>query len=408
MRVSARARRRVVVAGLVCVMALDAVPSSTQAGARPAPPPTQGPIERLAAPRLTPLPQGDWTTEQRDIAERYASLGDTGHLVGTLLHVPALAESVVPFLRYTSLYSSLSARDRAIVIMRTAWLAQSAVLWTNHVPHARAAGLSPEQLRQVAVGPGGSQWDRADSELVRFVDELFINSSITDATWDAVASRFDLYNLVDAVMTVAEFTTLSILVNSLGIQPQRPGGVPFPTDVPYRVEVPDREPPLTRPRVDPVEGDGLRVTRTIARHPQVAETWRGNTTFVNRLSPLTPHDRELLILRIGWNCQAEYEWAKHVGSVGRARDHGLDPRRIAAGPDAEGWEPYEIALLQAADEMYREAMVSDRTWQTLTSGFATDEMMSIVMTVATYRFVSMTLNALGVQLRDDDEGFPVL
>ena len=41
----------------------------------------------------------------------------------------------------------------------------------------------------------------------------------------------------------------------------------------------------------------------------------------------------MLILRIGWNCQSEYEWAQHVGSVG-ARDYGLDPVRIAEGPDA--------------------------------------------------------------------------
>ena len=205
-------------------------------------------------------------------------------------------------------------------------------------------------------------------------------------------------------MTVAEFTALSVLLNSLGVQPAGP--VSMPADVPYRVAVPEREAPLAQPRVDPVAGDGLRVTRTIARHPQVAEAWRGNTSYVNRLSPLTPHDRELLILRIGWNCQAEYEWAKHVGSVGRARDHGLEPRWIAEGPEASGWEPYEVTLLQAADEMYRDAMVSDHTWNRLTSRFDTHEMMSVVMTVATYRFVSMTLNAFGVQLRDDDEGFP--
>ena len=38
----------------------------------------------------------------------------------------------------------------------------------------------------------------------------------------------------------------------------------------------------------------------------------GQSGYVNRVSPLTPYFRELLILRIGWNCQAVYEWAKHV------------------------------------------------------------------------------------------------
>ena len=67
-----------------------------------------------------------------------------------------------------------------------------------------------------------------------------------------------------------------------------------------------------------------------------------------------------------------------------------------------------VALLEAADELYRNAIVSDATWSRLSSRYDTHELASIVMTVATYRFVSMTLNAFGVQLRPDDEGFPTL
>ena len=48
-------------------------------------------------------------------------------------------------------------------------------------------------------------------------------------------------------------------------------------------------------------------------------------------------------------------------SVG-ARDHGLDPVRIAEGADAQGWSETELALIAAADEMYRDAIISDETW----------------------------------------------
>ena len=115
----------------------------------------------------------------------------------------------------------------------------------------------------------------------------------------------------------------------------------------------------------------------------------------------------MLILRIGWNCQSVYEWAKHVGSVGRARDHGLDPRRIAMGASA-GWNPFEAAHIRAADEIYRDGIISDATWTLLSDQYDTREMMSVVMTVANYRLVSMSLNALGVQPQDTDELFPDL
>ena len=121
-----------------------------------------------------------------------------------------------------------------------------------------------------------------------------------------------------------------------------------------------------------------------------------------------PHDRELLILRTGWNTQAVYEWAKHVGSVRRARDHGLEPLWIAQGQDAPGWNANELALIHAANEIYRDTTVSDQTWDTLAERYNTHQMMSIVATVARCRKVSMTLNALGVQPLPEDELFPTL
>ena len=118
--------------------------------------------------------------------------------------------------------------------------------------------------------------------------------------------------------------------------------------------------------------------------------------------------RELLILRTGWDCQAEYEWAQHVGNVGRAREKGLDPVKIALGPAAPGWDPFEIVLLNTADELYRDSGVSDRTWTALAAKFDSPMIMSALATAANYRMVSMALNVLGVQIDPGDERFPKL
>jgi len=268
--------------------------------------------------------------------------------------------------------------------------------------------VTPTDRHRIAEGPDATGWDPFEATLLRLADELFRNSAVSDATWSALDARYDLYHMVDAIMTVNEFTLLSMLFNSMGVQPDDGATARFPADVPYRVAVPARERPLDAPRVDPIEGPGLRVGRTFARHPRVAETRRGNSNYVNRVSPLTPHYRELLILRIGWNCQSVYEWAKHVGSVGRARDHGLEPALIAAGPDAPGWDAFETAHLDAADEIYRDGIVSDATWTALARRYDTREMMSVLMTVANYRLVSMSLNAFGLQPQPTDELFPTL
>ena len=242
-------------------------------------------------------------------------------------------------------------------------------------------------------------------------DQLFANSSVSDESWELLSARYDVHNLIDAVVTVADTTTLSILFNALGVQPDGEDPARLPVDdVAYRVLVPVREPPLAAPRVEPVDGPGLRVSRTFRRHPAMADAWNENPGYVMspERSALTPHDRELLILRTGWNAQSVYEWAKHVGSVGRARDHGLDPHWIAQGHDAAGWNDTERLLIDAANEMFRDTTVSDETWAALAERYSEHQMMSIVATAARYRKVSMILNALGVQPLPDDERFPVL
>ena len=392
---------------LVCGVLVWLAPAELAAQAIPDLPGSTPPV-RLTAPRIPPLPEAQWTDEHRAIVATYGPEVRIGNAFRTLLNVPALVEAVMPFLIYITSDSTLSARHRELLILRTAWLSQNAYLWADHAPVARTAGVTPADRHRIAEGPDATGWDPFEATLLRLADELFRNSSVSDATWSALDARYDLYHMVDAIRTVNGFTLLSMLFNSMGVQPDDGATARFPADVPYRVAVPARERPLDAPRVDPIEGPGLRVGRTFARHPRVAETRRGNSNYVNRVSPLAPHYRELLILRIGWNCQSVYEWAKHVGSVGRARDHGLEPALIAAGPDAPGWDAFEIAHLDAADEIYRDGIVSDATWTALTRRYDTREMMSVLMTVANYRLVSMSLNAFGVQPQPTDELFPTL
>ena len=398
-------RPGVVVAGVAVTAALFAN-GSERAAAQVLPgPPGSSPVVRLSEPRIPPLPESEWSAGQRALVELYAPEVRIGNAFRTMLRVPELVEAVMPFVLFTSIDSTLPPRHRELLILRTAWLCQSSYLWADHAPTARTAGITPAELRRIAEGPDAAGWDPFEATLLRLADELYVNSSVRDVTWIALAGRYDLYNLFDAVMAVNETTLIAMLYNSWGVQPDASAQARFPADVPYRLDVAPADPPLAEPRVEPIEGPGIRVRRTFARYPALQAARGGQSGYVNRISPLTPYFRELLILRIGWNCQSVYEWAKHVGSVGRARDHGLEPERIAMGAGA-GWDPFEAAHIRAADELYRDGIISQETWETLAERYGTREMMSVVMTVANYRLVSMSLNALGVQPQETDELFP--
>jgi 4-carboxymuconolactone decarboxylase len=152
-------------------------------------------------------------------------------------------------------------------------------------------------------------------------------------------------------------------------------------------------------------GRVYNIFKTLARYPKLLKRWLPFANHVLFKSALSPREREILILRIGWLCQAEYEFAQHVVIGRRAGLADADIQRIVDGPDAVGWDPFEAALIRAADELHRDAMVSDHTWKVLSTRFGTEQLLDAVFTVGQYNLVSMALNTLGVQLDAGLEGF---
>jgi alkylhydroperoxidase family enzyme len=143
---------------------------------------------------------------------------------------------------------------------------------------------------------------------------------------------------------------------------------------------------------------------TLVRHPGLFRRW---LPFGGKLlsGKLPARDRELLILRTGWLCQAEYEWAQHrlIGrSVGLSEE---EIERVRDGPDASGWEPFDVALLRAADELHAEARISDMTWDALTTRYDERQLIEVPMVVGHYHMVAFTLNALKVPLEEGVDGF---
>ena len=165
--------------------------------------------------------------------------------------------------------------------------------------------------------------------------------------------------------------------------------------------------PAHRELLEPLEQTGrlYNVFKTLANHPEMFKTWMPFATHVLRTSTLAPRDREILILRIGWLCQAEYEWAQHVRIGRRARLRDDDLRRIQEGPAAEGLSEHDRLLLTAVDELHADACLSDETWNALAKVYDERQMIDLVFTVGQYNLVSMALNSCGVQLDEGLEGF---
>ncbi|MFE8958269.1 carboxymuconolactone decarboxylase family protein [Streptomyces iakyrus] len=155
-------------------------------------------------------------------------------------------------------------------------------------------------------------------------------------------------------------------------------------------------------------GGGIpNIFTTLVRHPDLYAQFLpfgGQLLISGRL----PGDvRELLILRTAWNTGSRYEWGRHLPLARAEGVADADIDRIGEGPEAPGWTGLQRHLIRAADELNRDATVSEATWAGLAEHFDEAELIEIVMLVGQYHMVAFFLNATGVELEPgfDSAGF---
>jgi alkylhydroperoxidase family enzyme len=137
--------------------------------------------------------------------------------------------------------------------------------------------------------------------------------------------------------------------------------------------------------------------KTLAHHPELLKGIMPFAAYIAGESGLAPRHRELLALRTAWLCRAAYVWAQHAVI---AQGVGLSPRelrRVAEGPDAKGWEPFESTLLRAADELHVNSFVTDDTWKALAARYDPPRLLDVIFTAAEYTMLAGAMNSFGVQ-----------
>ena len=169
-------------------------------------------------PRITPIPETELTAEQRELL---AGLGgpaaDAGalNIFLTLVRHPGLFRRWLPF-GGKLLSGKLPARDRELLILRTALNCDAEYEWAQHVRIGRAAGLTADEIERIKEG--AAAWEGADAFLLRAADELHSTSTIADATWQGLAEAYDERQLIEIPMVVGHYHLVAFTLNSLGVQ----------------------------------------------------------------------------------------------------------------------------------------------------------------------------------------------
>ncbi|MFJ2863547.1 MBL fold metallo-hydrolase [Kitasatospora sp. NPDC087314] len=176
-----------------------------------------------AAPRVTPRPAAEIAALAARLEGPAAQVlaGGAGPLAGrpvlnvlaTIGNHPDLLVALAPLL--TQLAQGLiPPRERELVILRTAHRTGSTYEWEHHARLATAVGVTGPEIDGVADGPDHPDWDEADRALLRAVDELCTEHTLSPATWQALAARHSTPQLLELLALVGTYTLVAGIVNS--------------------------------------------------------------------------------------------------------------------------------------------------------------------------------------------------
>ena len=122
---------------------------------------------------------------------------------------------------------------------------------------------------------------------------------------------------------------------------------------------------LSEPRIAPLEADQwdadaqqlmqpfvkqgriFNIFKTLVNHPSLAKRWMVFANHVLGKSTLAVRERELVILRIGFLCQADYEWGQHVQIARQAGMTDDEIRSCQTGPETAGLSEVDRLLFQS-------------------------------------------------------------
>ncbi|MCP5027328.1 MAG: carboxymuconolactone decarboxylase family protein [Actinomycetia bacterium] len=151
------------------------------------------------------------------------------------------------------------------------------------------------------------------------------------------------------------------------------------------------------------DDEPLNIFGVFAHHPKLLKRFNLLGGFILNKGLLPVREREIVILRVGWNAQSRYEFGQHT-VIGRQCGLSDDEiLRLTLPADEGAWSPDDQALVDLCDDLQSDDCVSADTWARLSSRWNDAEMIELVVTAGFYRMVSGFLNSTGVEL---DEGVP--
>ena len=173
----------------------------------------------MAQPRFPKLTADQYSEEQKAVAAAITA-GPRGEVRGpyiALIHHPALAAKLQELGEQLRWNSKLPKRllELAILVTARRWTCQHE--WFMHEKLAREAGLDPDIVAAISERVFPNDASQEEVAVYQFCVEAHASGRVSDATFDAVKSRFGLDGALELLATCGYYSLMAMVLNTAGM-----------------------------------------------------------------------------------------------------------------------------------------------------------------------------------------------
>jgi alkylhydroperoxidase family enzyme len=139
--------------------------------------------------------------------------------VAVLAQTPTLFGPFLGWAAALAREGMLPSRDHELAALRAIHHCGSSFQRHEHSEFGRQAGITDDELAALERDDPleGHEWPAHEAALLRAADELATTCTIADPTWAALASHYSPGQLVEIPYVVGQYTMMSMVASSLGI-----------------------------------------------------------------------------------------------------------------------------------------------------------------------------------------------
>jgi alkylhydroperoxidase family enzyme len=138
--------------------------------------------------------------------------------MGVLAHHPELTDAFNQLIRHALYFTTLTPRERELLVLRVAHVRGATYEWAQHVYQAGVAGLTAEEVICVRKGPDAPEWDPHERALLSAADELVADARIAEKTYVTLSATFDTQQMMDVVFTVGTYDTFAMAMRTFDVE----------------------------------------------------------------------------------------------------------------------------------------------------------------------------------------------